>query len=446
MTQVFISYTKSDEQFAERLTIDLKQAGIDVWFGAWEIKVGDSIVDKVEKALSENDYFIIILSSLATKSKWVRRELNVSLMQNLGDRKISILPVLRENCVIPTIISDLKYADFSSDYRKGIVELLQGIGFINTIPAYFLPTYSLIDDIDNDSRNGNYSKFFPYSFSDYPGCLFPNGKLDVVIIVGATEREHSDETEIFRRNRINIDIFGTNWNFSRQVSPGTVRDTVRVADLAAFLGFCCGKYSDSKSFWPNEYNSICLMDITVNSDVLNRNIILVGGADTNVFIPIVSVAFRQKFGCTLPVRYYGEDQLYFTCDQIFSEMSKKVYSRLEDSSYMHCGYVLMVANPWNPKKVVIFVVGTRATGTQAALLAMIRKRDYVPENQLKSEPWHNLAYNNRYNSNIPGKIVRARQSEIVDGESYIHSCKKITVSDKERISQRHIITNFEFLE
>lgn len=445
MKNIFLSHTNSDKPFVEKLAIDLKKAGVGVWFDIWEIKVGDSIVEKINNALSANDYLVIVLSPKAVQSDWVRRELNSSLMRSLSDRSIRVLPVLYEKCIIPPIIADLKYADFTSEYSKGLAELSAALDLINPLPAYISGSKSIFqDNLPHDQQD--YSKLFPYSFTDYPRFLFTEGKLDAAIIVGSTDREHGAETAIFSDSMINIDLFGTKWSFSRQVSPGTVRDSIRIADLAAFLGFHYAKASIKDEIrWPDN-DLLCVMDISTSSEVLNRNLILVGGADTNIFIPIASIAFRQKFGYSLPIRYFGDDQLYFTCDQIYSEMSNNKYSRLEDSSYMHCGYLLMVANPWCFGKVLIFVVGTRATGTQAALLALIRSKDYIATNQPNSEPWHNLAGNNKYYPAIPGKIVRALQAKIVDGESYIHDWREITVPDKTRISQRHIITEFEFLE
>ncbi len=367
-------------------------------------------------------------------------------MRSLSEKNIKVLPVLYKNCLIPPIIADLKYADFTSNYSSGFAELAIGLDLVNPIPAYSSRPDSIIKAFKNFSKE-EIIKIFPYSFSDYPELLFKDGKIDVAIIVGSTDREHTGETNIFKRSSTDVELFGSKWSFSRQVSPGTVRDSVRVADLSTFLGFRYGKYSTGNVMsWSNDNDILCFMDVSVSSDILNRNIILVGGADTNIYIPIATIAFRQKFGFSLPIRYFGDDQLYFTCDQILSEMSNKTYSRLEDSSFMHCGYLLMVANPWSPEKVIIFVVGTRATGTQSALLALMRLRDYVPDEQLNSEPWHNLSYNNRYYPDIPGKIVRARKAKIIDSNKYLYGAREISIPDKTRISQRHIITDFEFLE
>jgi hypothetical protein len=188
------------------------------------------------------------------------------------------------------------------------------------------------------------------------------------------------------------------------------------------------------------------MDVSVPAEALERNLIIVGGADTNVFIAIATIAFRQRFGYALPIRYFGDNQLYFTCDQIFSEASGEIYSRLEDSSFMHCGYVVMVANPWCPQKVLLLVVGTRATGTQAALLSLIRGNDVIAGASNDAASWHSLKGNNRYNPALPAKVVQARSALVITGSGYLEESMETAIFDKSRISQRHIINDFEFLE
>lgn len=125
MSNVFLSYSRKDRNFVERLAEDLNGLGIGVWFDKWEIKVGDSIVEKINKGIEENDYLAIVLSPNSVDSEWVKRELNIALMRQLKEKSVIILPILYKNCKIPPIISDIRYANFTSNYNAGIVELIQ---------------------------------------------------------------------------------------------------------------------------------------------------------------------------------------------------------------------------------------------------------------------------------------------------------------------------------
>jgi len=124
MIRIFISYSSADASFADRLASDLTSFGMEVFYAKWEIKVGDSIIDKINEALASHDHLIIILSRNSVKSKWVKKELNSSLIRQLQQKEISIKPILIENCKIPPLLSDIKYADFRNDYNDGFNELI----------------------------------------------------------------------------------------------------------------------------------------------------------------------------------------------------------------------------------------------------------------------------------------------------------------------------------
>src|SRR4030042_5211919 len=127
MKRVFISYTSSDGAFADKLASDLSSFGSDVLYAKWEIKVGDSIVDKINVALSTHDHLVVVLSADSVKSEWVQRELNSSMMRQLKDKKIKIKPVLIQDCDIPALLSDIKYADFRVDYNEGFASLVDSL-------------------------------------------------------------------------------------------------------------------------------------------------------------------------------------------------------------------------------------------------------------------------------------------------------------------------------
>jgi hypothetical protein len=125
MSNVFLSHSSKDKDFVEKLANDLNKQGVRVWFDKWEIKVGDSIVEKINDGLSKNDYLAIILSPNSVNSNWVKKELNSSLMKQLSKKSVKVLPILYKDCEIPDIIIDLKYADFRFEYISGVKELIE---------------------------------------------------------------------------------------------------------------------------------------------------------------------------------------------------------------------------------------------------------------------------------------------------------------------------------
>jgi len=120
----FLSHSSKDKPFIRQLATDLTKNGITVWLDEQMIKVGDSIVERVGQGLAESDYFLIALSDNSVNSEWVKKELNQALLQEIADKKVKVLPLKLSDCEIPSLIREKQYADFSSNYRAGLNQLL----------------------------------------------------------------------------------------------------------------------------------------------------------------------------------------------------------------------------------------------------------------------------------------------------------------------------------
>ncbi len=72
--QVFLSHTKTDKEFVRRLAGDLDALGFKVWFDEWELRVGDSLVGTIEKAIDESAWMIahmpILVSWAGASTAW----------------------------------------------------------------------------------------------------------------------------------------------------------------------------------------------------------------------------------------------------------------------------------------------------------------------------------------------------------------------------------------
>lgn len=133
---IFISYSHHDRDFVERLARDLRDAGLTVWWDEWEIKVGDSIIQKVSEGINQSAYLAVVLSPHSVKSNWVQRELGSALMKQLSaERDITVLPLLVADCEIPVLLRAIKWADFRTDYETGLRELLGAIATERSVPS-----------------------------------------------------------------------------------------------------------------------------------------------------------------------------------------------------------------------------------------------------------------------------------------------------------------------
>jgi hypothetical protein len=124
---LFVCHAKEDKIFVDRLVNALDNRALHSWYSSRELFVGDSIVDGISKALSKVRYVVAVLSPQSVVKPWVRRELSSTLMRQLSQEQIKILPVMIETCDLPVLIADIKYADFRTSFDAGLQELLDAI-------------------------------------------------------------------------------------------------------------------------------------------------------------------------------------------------------------------------------------------------------------------------------------------------------------------------------
>jgi TIR domain len=129
---VFISHSHQDKDFVDKLAGQLVMRKAYVWMDRWEINVGDSLLDKVQAGIKSASALLIILSKASVASEWCKKELNAGLMRELGEKRVVVLPLLLEDCDIPSFLKEKKYADFRKDFDTGLRETLIGISSVTS--------------------------------------------------------------------------------------------------------------------------------------------------------------------------------------------------------------------------------------------------------------------------------------------------------------------------
>lgn len=127
MAKIFLSHSSKDKRFVKKLAIDLLKYGHDVWLDEWEIRVGDCIVSGIEGGIADSDFAVVILTNNSVQSGWVDREWKAKYWTEVNRGEVLVLPVLLEDCEVPTLLQTKKYADFRSDYNQGLHNLLRAI-------------------------------------------------------------------------------------------------------------------------------------------------------------------------------------------------------------------------------------------------------------------------------------------------------------------------------
>lgn len=131
-TSIFLSHNSADKPFARRLALDLDAQGVKYWLDEAEIKVGESLIEKIRDGIDGVEFVAVILSPDSVKSPWVQKEVDVAMNLEILGRKIKVLPLMYRECTPPGFLLGKKYADFTSEekYEPALEELLRSVGMV----------------------------------------------------------------------------------------------------------------------------------------------------------------------------------------------------------------------------------------------------------------------------------------------------------------------------
>ncbi|QTN20005.1 toll/interleukin-1 receptor domain-containing protein [Brevundimonas sp. AJA228-03] len=135
---IFISYSQADSPFVDGLARQLVALKHNVWVDRWELKVGDSLTEKIEAALTQSSAVILVISKNSVDSLWCRRELNAALVREIEEKRSIILPCRIDDCEMPLFLRDKLYADFRADPDKALADIDAALaGISNPFQARF---------------------------------------------------------------------------------------------------------------------------------------------------------------------------------------------------------------------------------------------------------------------------------------------------------------------
>ena len=124
---IFISYSRRDQEFVTRLASDLNAQVAGVWFDHSEIQIGEKWHDEIMEGIRDCKAFILVLSPDAIESKYVREELHKAL--ELGKK---IFPVIYRPAKwtgeFESLVRDIQTLDLrSGSYTDNFSKLVEGL-------------------------------------------------------------------------------------------------------------------------------------------------------------------------------------------------------------------------------------------------------------------------------------------------------------------------------
>jgi hypothetical protein len=126
---VFISHSNKDKNFVLKLAKDLMENGINVWLDEWNLGLGDTIADSINKAIEESRFIFLIMSPDYFNSAWTTQEWNMAMHSEMTENSIRTIPIYYRDCVIPPILQSKQWADFRNpeNYNDNFKQLIRQI-------------------------------------------------------------------------------------------------------------------------------------------------------------------------------------------------------------------------------------------------------------------------------------------------------------------------------
>ena len=108
--EVFISHTRADSAFVNKLARELDNRGLKVWSVDQHLKPGDHWAKVIEEGIHDAENILVVLSENSANSGWVQAETAMALTQD-GKRIVPIFST--RNADVPFLLRAFRGVDLS---------------------------------------------------------------------------------------------------------------------------------------------------------------------------------------------------------------------------------------------------------------------------------------------------------------------------------------------
>jgi hypothetical protein len=127
---VFISYAPGDREAAQRLALNLQEAGVRTWLDVNNLLPGQNWQDEIAKAIRSSNAFLLLLSHhVANERGYIQREIRFAL-DEISQRPTDsayIIPVRLDDCPVPSDLASLQWVDMFPDWNAGFESILRAL-------------------------------------------------------------------------------------------------------------------------------------------------------------------------------------------------------------------------------------------------------------------------------------------------------------------------------
>jgi hypothetical protein len=124
---VFVSYSRKDRAFVERLTETLSAAGVHTWTDVSKIEPGQNWQTEIEKGLVGAAALLYVASENTSESKWIEYELGAFLKNG------KVIPVIIDEAgerTLPEVLRTVEWVDFRGNFDDAARKLTRAVGVL----------------------------------------------------------------------------------------------------------------------------------------------------------------------------------------------------------------------------------------------------------------------------------------------------------------------------
>ena len=115
---VFLSHSSRDKRFVRSLANYLGKHGIRTWLDEADLLAGESLADRLASSVEQTHLVLAVLSKHSVTSNWVKKELALAVHREVDGRSVRVVPILKDDCKIPSFLVDKLYLDFRTPHAR----------------------------------------------------------------------------------------------------------------------------------------------------------------------------------------------------------------------------------------------------------------------------------------------------------------------------------------
>jgi hypothetical protein len=109
--KVFISYNRTDRDWAEWIAGTIESAGYEPIIQAWHFRPGENFVLRMQEAAAQTDFSIAVLSETYLKSEYTQPEWAAAFAQDPTGKKRKLIPVRVAECALTGMFVPIVHID-----------------------------------------------------------------------------------------------------------------------------------------------------------------------------------------------------------------------------------------------------------------------------------------------------------------------------------------------